>query len=49
MKLGIKLLIGLVAVALAYIANKKGSETPSAVWFGIPTAIIANVIIAVFV
>ncbi|MGP9708728.1 hypothetical protein [Brachybacterium sp. AOP24-D1-21] len=49
MKLGIKLLIGVVAVVLAYIANKKGPETSSAVWFGIPTAIVANVIIAVFV
>ena len=49
MKLGSKLLVGLVAVVLAYIANKKGPETSSAVWFGIPTAIVANVIIAVFV
>jgi peptidoglycan/LPS O-acetylase OafA/YrhL len=49
MKLGIKLLVGLVAVVLAYIARKKGPETPSAVWFGIPTAIILNVIVAVFV
>ena len=49
MKLGIKLLVGLVAVALAYIAKKKGPETSSAVWFGIPTAIVLNVIIAVFV
>lgn len=49
MKLGIKLLVGLVAVAFAYIAKKKGPETSSAVWFGIPTAIVVNVIIAVFV
>lgn len=49
MKLGIKLVVGVVAVALAYIANKKGPETSSAVWFGIPTAIVLNVIIAVFV
>ncbi|MDN5599703.1 MAG: hypothetical protein ACTHV2_13215 [Brachybacterium sp.] len=49
MKLGIKLLVGLVAVVLAYVADKKGPETPSAVWFGIPTAIVLNVIIAVFV
>ena len=49
MKLGIKLLVGVVAVVLAYIADKKGPETSSAVWFGIPTAIVVNVIIAVFV
>src|SRR5699024_3835247 len=49
MKLGIKLVVGLVAVALAYIATKKGPATPSAVWFGIPTSIVLNVIVAVFV
>ncbi|ATG55481.1 hypothetical protein CFK41_12400 [Brachybacterium ginsengisoli] len=49
MKLGVKLLIGVVALVLAYIAKKKGPETTSAVWFGIPTAIVLNVIIAVFV
>ncbi len=49
MKLGIKLVVGLVAVALAYIAAKKGPATPSAVWFGIPTSIVLNVIVAVFV
>lgn len=49
MKLGVKLLIGVVALVLAYLAKKKGPETSSAVWFGIPTAIVLNVIIAVFV
>lgn len=49
MKLGIKLLVALVAVVLAYVAHKKGPETPSAVWFGIPTAIIVNIVVAVFV
>ena len=49
MKLGIKLLVGLVAMVFAYVADKKGPETSSAVWFGIPTAIVLNVIIAVFV
>ncbi|WP_394215594.1 hypothetical protein [Brachybacterium vulturis] len=49
MKLGIKLLVALVAAALAYRARKTGPETPSAVWFGIPVAIVLNVIIAVFV
>jgi peptidoglycan/LPS O-acetylase OafA/YrhL len=49
MKLGIKLVVALVAVALAFVAHKKGTETPSPVWFGIPTAIIANIVIAVFV
>ncbi|WP_114856511.1 hypothetical protein [Brachybacterium sp. YJGR34] len=49
MKLGIKLVIGLVATVLAFLAARKGPETPSPVWFGIPTAIVLNVIIAVFV
>lgn len=49
MKLGLKLVVGLVAVVLAYLAKKKGPETSSAVWFGIPVAIVLNVIIAVFV
>ena len=49
MKLGIKLLISIAATVLAYIAHKKKTETPSAVWFSIPLAIIVNVIIAVFV
>lgn len=47
--LGTKALIGVVAVGLAYIANKKGPETSSAVWFGIPTAIVVNVFVAVLV
>ncbi|WP_422116861.1 hypothetical protein [Brachybacterium sp. UNK5269] len=49
MKLGIKLLVSLIAVVLAYVAHKKGPATPSAVWFGIPTAIILNIVVAVFV
>ena len=49
MKLGIKLLIGLVATVLAYIANRRREETPSAVWFSIPLAIIVNVFVAVLV
>lgn len=49
MKLGIKLIVAIIAVVLAYIADRKGEQTPSAVWFGIPTAIIVNVIVAVFV
>lgn len=49
MKLGIKLLISIAATVLAYIANKKKTETSSAVWFSIPLAIVVNVIIAVFV
>lgn len=49
MKLGLKLVVGLVAVVLAYLAKKKGPETSSAVWFGIPASIVLNVIIAVFV
>lgn len=39
----------MVAVVLADVANKKGPGTSSAVWFDIPTAIVANVIIAVFI
>ena len=49
MKLGIKLLISIVAVVLAYVADKKQAETPSAVWFGIPAAILVNIVVAVFV
>lgn len=49
MKLGIKLVVGLVAVVLAYIADRKQTDTPSPVWFGIPTAILVNVAVAVMV
>ena len=49
MKLGLKLVVGLVALVLGYLAQKKGPETPSAVWFGIPAAIVVNVFIAVLV
>ena len=49
MKLGIKLIVGLVALVLAYIAAKRGPRTPSPVWFGIPTAILVNVFVAVLV
>ncbi|MGP9537686.1 hypothetical protein ACT3SP_06715 [Brachybacterium sp. AOP43-C2-M15] len=49
MKLGIKLVVALVAVLLAYIADRKGADTPSPVWFGIPTAIIVNIFVAVLV
>ncbi len=49
MKLGIKLVFAVVATVLAYMAAKKGPETPSAVWFGIPLAIIVNIVVAVFV
>src|SRR5690606_10195327 len=49
MKLGIKLLVSIIAVALAYIAHRKREETPSAVWFGIPAAILVNIVVAVFV
>lgn len=49
MKLGIKALLAIIATVLAYIAHKKGPDTPSAVWFGIPTAIIINVFVAVLI
>lgn len=48
-KIGIKLVVGLVALVLAYIAKKKGPATPSAVWFAIPAAIVVNVFVAVLV
>lgn len=49
MKLGIKFLVALIATAFAYVAKNRGEETPAPIWFGIPTAIILNIIIAVFV
>lgn len=49
MKLGLKALFALVVVVLAMVAKKKQEHTPPAVWFGIPVAIVINVIIAVFV
>lgn len=48
MKLGIKALVALIVVVLALINKKKQEQTPSAVWFGIPAAIVLNVIVAVF-
>lgn len=49
MKLGIKGLVGLIAVVLGYIANAKQERTSPAVWFSIPLVIVLNVIIAVFI
>ncbi|MFC7374050.1 hypothetical protein ACFQRD_02075 [Brachybacterium sp. GCM10030268] len=49
MKLGIKFLVAAVATAFAYVAAYRREQTPSVIWFGIPTAIIANIVIAVFV
>ena len=49
MKLGIKLLFAVVATVFAVVATRKGADTPSVVWFGIPLAIIVNIVVAVFV
>ncbi|WP_010533862.1 hypothetical protein [Brachybacterium squillarum] len=48
-KLGIKFLLAAVATAFAFVARNRGPETPSAIWFGIPVAIVANIVVAVFV
>ncbi|GAB4096866.1 hypothetical protein GCM10028787_23410 [Brachybacterium horti] len=48
-KLGVKFLLALVATAFAFVAKNRRAETPGVVWFGIPVAIIANIVIAVFV
>src|SRR5699024_2416944 len=46
MKLGIKLLVGLVALVVGYIAQKKGPETPSPGWCGGPAASAVSVVVA---
>lgn len=45
---GLKLLFAVIATACAFVAINRQRETPAAVWYGIPLAIIANVVVAVF-
>ena len=49
LKIGLKLIVALIATVLAFIARRRGPQTPSAIWYGIPVAIVANIVIAVFV
>jgi peptidoglycan/LPS O-acetylase OafA/YrhL len=49
MKLGIKLVVAIIAAVFAVIAQRKGRQTSAAVWYGVPVAIVVNVIVAVFV
>lgn len=44
----LKLLFALITTIFAFIAIKKNEDTPALVWFGIPTAIGLNIIVAVF-
>lgn len=49
MKIGIKLLISLVIVVLAFVAKKKGEEAPRALITSIGVLTVINVLIALFV
>ena len=49
LKIGLKLIVALIATVLAFIARRRGPQTPPAIWYGIPVAIVANIVIAVFV
>ena len=49
MKLGIKFLVALIATAFAFVAKNRRTETPDVVWYGIPLAIVVNIVVAVFV
>ena len=49
MKLGIKFLVALIATAFAFVAENRRTETPDVVWYGIPLAIVVNIVVAVFV
>ena len=49
MKLGIKFLVALIAPAFAFVAKTPRTETPDVVWYGIPLAIVVNIVVAVFV
>lgn len=49
LKLGLKFLLAAVATAFAVVARNRGPRTPAPVWFGIPLAIVANIVIAVAV
>ncbi|GAA1490262.1 hypothetical protein [Brachybacterium sacelli] len=44
----LKLVIALVVTAFSFVAINRREETPAVIWYGIPTAIVLNVIIAVF-
>lgn len=44
----LKLVIALVVTAFSYVAINRREETPAIIWYGIPTAIAVNVVIAVF-
>lgn len=44
----LKLVIALVVTAFSYVAINRREETPAIIWYGIPTAIALNVVIAVF-
>ncbi|MGP5609368.1 hypothetical protein CIK81_12155 [Brachybacterium sp. JB7] len=44
----LKLLFAAIAAICSVVAISRREETPSLVWFGIPTAIVLNVIVAVF-
>lgn len=44
----LKLVIGLVVTAFSYVAINRREETPAVIWYGIPTAIALNVVVAVF-
>lgn len=44
----LKLLFALITTIFSFIAIKKNEQTPAVVWFGIPTAIGLNIIVAVF-
>ena len=49
MKIGIKLLINLVIVVLAFIAQKKGADAPKGLITAIGGLTVVNIIVAVFV
>lgn len=49
MKIGIKLLINLVIVVLAFVAQKKGTDAPKGLITAIGALTIVNIVVALFV
>lgn len=45
---GLKLVLAVIAMACAWIAISKRRETSAVVWYAIPVAVLANIVIGVF-
>lgn len=44
----LKLVFAVVVTAFSFVAINRNEQTPAVIWYGIPVAIVVNVVIAVF-